>query len=101
MTRIYGERRSLLLKRLAERCGDRLEPIPAAAGLHVAARLKPGTDGARVVAAAAQAGVGVRALSEFAAALLEEDGLVFGYGGADLPLIEEATRRLGEVLARC
>lgn len=98
MTRIYGQRRSLLLERLAERCGDTLEAIPAAAGLHVSARFAQPRDGRQLAAAAAEMGVGVRALSEYALAPIGRDGLVFAYGAADIAMIEEATTRLGRLL---
>jgi GntR family transcriptional regulator/MocR family aminotransferase len=44
MHRIYGERRQLLLAGLRGLCSDWLTPLPAMAGLHIAARLR---DGAR------------------------------------------------------
>lgn len=83
MQQLYGQRRRVLLEILGRDFSRWLEPIPSAAGLHVAATLKvPGDD--RVVAEQAlQSGVRVYALSRFAAAGASHRGLVFGYGGIE------------------
>jgi GntR family transcriptional regulator/MocR family aminotransferase len=69
MRKIYGDRRRLLLAGLNEHCRDWLTPLPALAGLHVAARLRPGLDAE------------------------------LGYGAENEEVIAAAMRRLGAILA--
>jgi GntR family transcriptional regulator/MocR family aminotransferase len=79
MRRLYGERRSALLDIMAQ-APDLLSPFPSAAGLHLAFRLAPSLDVSRLVAAAAERGVGIYAASAFAVQNLRENGVVLGYG---------------------
>jgi GntR family transcriptional regulator/MocR family aminotransferase len=80
MRKVYGERHAALLLALARHCGDRLRPIPALAGVHLAAELvEPGQAG-DMVAAAAEAGIKVESLARYSHRRSAPGGLVLGYG---------------------
>jgi len=100
MRPIYRRRRDTLLAALARDLPD-LRPTGASAGLHVLARLPPDVtvDDARVVEAAAAAGIGLGALST---RRVEPGpgGLVFGYGVIDVGSIDDGIRRLADVIER-
>jgi GntR family transcriptional regulator / MocR family aminotransferase len=95
---IYGERRAALLRSLARHCGDRLAPIPAVAGLHLAARLAGPLPAGTLVARAADAGIGVELLDRYAGRKAAVRGLAFGYGMIRSDEIDEAIRRLARAL---
>jgi GntR family transcriptional regulator/MocR family aminotransferase len=80
MQRVYGRRRQALLDTVRRDLSRWLEPIPSAAGLHVAARLKSPLRDREIAAAALRQGVGVRALSAFSVRRSSVSGLAFGYG---------------------
>ncbi len=98
MRAIYGERRAALLRSLARHCGDRLAPIPAVAGLHLAARLAGPLPAGTLVARAADAGIGVELLDRYAGRKAAVRGLAFGYGMIRSDEIDEAIRRLARAL---
>lgn len=98
MRRIYAERRAALLKSLAAYGGDLLEPVPAPAGLHVTAWLRPPFDAKDVVAEALAAGVAVDALDTYAATRRPRPALVLGFGQIEAARIDEAVRRLVEAI---
>jgi GntR family transcriptional regulator / MocR family aminotransferase len=98
MRAIYGERRAALLRSLARHCGDRLAPIPAVAGLHLAARLAGPLPAGTLVARAADAGIGVESLDRYAGRKAAVRGLAFGYGMIRSDEIDEAIRRLARAL---
>ncbi|GAA3210993.1 PLP-dependent aminotransferase family protein [Actinocorallia longicatena] len=90
MRREYAVRRGLLLAGLP----PELTPVPTAAGLHLSARLPPGTDDTAVAARAAALGAAVFPLSMFGSAA--GPGLTLGFGA-----ISAADLRPGlEALAR-
>jgi len=94
MRREYGARRARLLSALARRLGEELEPIPSAAGLHLAARFRGvGTDAEAVARRAAALGVTVEALAPYAVRP-HPPGLAFGFGAVAPERIEEGVRRL-------
>lgn len=82
--KVYAERRSLLLDGLAGSLAPYLRPVPSAAGLHVCALLRSGSDdGATADAVAGRAraaGVAVGTLSGYGS---ERAGFVLGYGAID------------------
>lgn len=98
-TRVYGERRTLLLDALKQDFAQRLSPVASVAGLHLSAQLHPdaGVDAATVAARAEQAGIAVKTLANFCRTPPERDGLVIGYGGIPTDRLPEALR----LLARC
>ncbi|MFC6017867.1 PLP-dependent aminotransferase family protein [Plantactinospora solaniradicis] len=97
-TREYAARHERVLTVLGERFGDWLRPVPSAAGLHLCARLVPGSavDLSRVLARARDAGVGVESLASYCADRPAQPGLVIGYGGIPLADVDEGLRRLAE-----
>jgi GntR family transcriptional regulator / MocR family aminotransferase len=98
MRKVYGDRRATLLQALARHCGDRLAPIPAVAGLHVAARLAGSVRSGTLVARAADAEVGLESLDRYAAGKSTHNGLAFGYGMVRADQIDEAIRRLAQAM---
>ena len=98
-TRVYGERRALLLEALHGELSRWLEPVPSVAGLHLSALLRPdtGVDAAAVLDRAGQAGIGLRTLGDLSQEPPERDGLMLGYGGIPTDRLPEALR----LLARC
>lgn len=76
--RAYATRRSLILSGL-EDFSEWLEVVPSAAGLHITARVKPGTDLDTVFARTEASGVAVEPLSRYCSAD-PQPGLVLGYG---------------------
>ncbi len=97
MRPIYRGRRDALLRALARHLPD-VRPVGAAAGLHVLAWLPDDVDEARVVDAAAAAGI---ALGSLAARRIEPGpgGLVFGYGVIAEGAIEPGVERLAGIVA--
>ena len=96
MRPIYRARRDALLAAL-ERHLPAARPVGASAGLHVLAWLPGGADEARIVAASAEAGIGLAGL---AARRVEPGppGLIFGYGAIAESAIDEGVRRLAAVV---
>ena len=98
-TRVYGERRALLLETLHGELSRWLEPVPSVAGLHLSALLRPdtGIDAAAVLDRAGRAGIGLRTLGDLSQEPPERDGLMLGYGGIPTDRLPEALR----LLVRC
>jgi len=98
MRKVYAQRRAALLAALATHVGDLLEPLPAAAGLHVTVLARRPIAAAAVAARAAAAGVAVQDLSAFAADHDPPEGLVLGYGLIDAADLDAAVRALAQVV---
>lgn len=98
MRKVYGERCAILRQALASHCGDWLEPIPVDTGLHLAAKLAASVPASMVVAKAAAAGIGIQSLDRYAATEPAQQGLAFGYGMIPADRIDEAIRRLAQVM---
>jgi GntR family transcriptional regulator/MocR family aminotransferase len=96
VAREYATRHRQIVDSIERRFGRWLRLIPAAAGLHVAADVVPGTsvDVAQVVRRAEERDVRVSALSDFYDGNPVQAGLVIGYGAIPTPRIEEGMRRL-------
>jgi GntR family transcriptional regulator/MocR family aminotransferase len=94
-SREYAKRHAKISESLERSFGGWLRPVPAAAGLHLAAEVVPGApvDIADVVRRAEERGVRVQGLSGFCFGTALRTGLVIGYGG--IP-----TSRIGEGMAR-
>jgi GntR family transcriptional regulator / MocR family aminotransferase len=99
MQQIYGQRRQVLIDTIQRDLSRWLEPIPSAAGLHVAAALKIPLSDEAIEAAALQQGIGVRALSAFSARRASRTGLAFGFGAIKEPGITEGLAVLRRVLS--
>jgi GntR family transcriptional regulator/MocR family aminotransferase len=80
MQRVYGQRRELLMRCLSQDLSRWLDPMPSAAGLHVAATFKVPLSDKAVESAALRQGVGVRAISAFSSRRASPSGLTFGFG---------------------
>jgi GntR family transcriptional regulator/MocR family aminotransferase len=101
MRRIYGARREVLLKGLRADFARWLEPVPSAAGLHLAALAKGGVDIPLVVENALRREVGVRSVERFRAGKSGgASGLVFGYGALDEEDIVAGLARLRRVFGK-
>jgi len=97
MHKHYGLRRQALLAGLSSALGASLQPLPSAAGIHLAVRLPDSCSEEHLIAAAGEAGVGLYGLRGFYAEAAAP-GLLFGYGGIAVEEIERALQRLGELL---
>jgi GntR family transcriptional regulator/MocR family aminotransferase len=82
MRLIYQQRRDALVGAIRRRLGDRLEIVNADAGMHLCARLAPGTDDVSVVERAAARGLSPIALSTCFVDGATRPGLVLGFGGS-------------------
>jgi GntR family transcriptional regulator / MocR family aminotransferase len=97
MQRLYARRRQILLDLIQRDLSKWLEPIPSAAGLHIAAALRLPMSDTSIEVQSLRQGIGVRALSTFASRRSPSKGLVFGFGAindADIAGGVGALRRL-------
>ncbi|HEY0660234.1 MAG TPA: PLP-dependent aminotransferase family protein [Lysobacter sp.] len=92
MRQVYGRRRQVLLDGLQE-FGGWLQPVPSAAGLHLAAMFNPATPADAIAEQARQLDVGVQSLRMFYTGK-PRPGLVFGYGTIGESAIAEGLARL-------
>lgn len=103
MRHTYYERQQVLLKRVAQRLGDRLLVHPHDAGMHLLGDLRRGLGRASndrdVAQRAAALGVYPKALSEFYLSAPKREGLILGYAGMSKAEINRATKTLAEALA--
>jgi GntR family transcriptional regulator/MocR family aminotransferase len=99
MQQVYRDRRQLLVDTLVRDLSRWLEPMPSAAGLHVAAALKVPLNDKAIEAAALREGIGVRALSAFSSRRSPPSGLAFGFGAIKDSDIAEGLAALSHVLA--
>jgi GntR family transcriptional regulator / MocR family aminotransferase len=93
-TRSYASRHAAIVSRLSAM--PALDVVPSAAGLHVTALLRSGSS-ARVVAAAARAGVALDDLAGYSESGLA--GFVLGLGAVDPTLIDEGLTVFASVLS--
>ena len=98
-TRVYRDRRQLVLSALAD-LDDVLRVVPSVAGLHVSAMFRDETTDDRAAVARARArGVRVEALSDHHRDQPVRPGVAIGFGGIDADALPDALTRLGEALA--
>jgi len=99
MAPIYRARQQVLRAALAEHFpGARI--AGGEAGLHLVLHLPGRAPDTAIVAAAAGQGVAARPLSRYGAAGRGDNGLVLGYGMADVAIIPELVRRLAVAAAQ-
>jgi GntR family transcriptional regulator/MocR family aminotransferase len=98
MRQLYAERQAALIEAFHTRFGERLALAPAAAGMHLVARLAPSSDDRRVARRAAEAGVETPALSYYYQGPPAARGLLLGYAGVNQRATERAADRLSEIL---
>lgn len=99
LNREYGDRYATLTAGIERHLGRWLRPIPARAGLHVAAETTAeaaGVDLERIVKDAAERGVRVEGLGKYCAESHKRRGLVFGFGAIVPARIEVGLLRLAE-----
>lgn len=98
-SRVYRERRGILIDEV-ERClADLVEVVPSVAGLHICGVLRDAeADDTTVVSSASDVGVAVEPLSVRFRDQPGRPGLLLGVGGIETPRIPQAVRLLGEVL---
>jgi len=99
MQQVYGHRRQVLMESLHRDLSRWLEPIPSAAGLHIAAALKVPLGDKAIEATALRQRIGVRALSAFSSRRASPTGLAFGFGAINDSDIVEGLVALSRVLA--
>jgi len=100
MRRVYERRRAAVLAAITGELAGWLTPLPSAAGLHIAALLRPGLSESPIVARARELDVGVHALGSYFASRPSLRALLFGYGNLEEPAIREGLQRLLKVMAR-
>ena len=93
----YRRRRDELVRSLAREL-PQVEVRGVAAGLYVAAVLRPGTDEARVLEEARARGVGVYGMSEQCARVTREPALLLGYAVSSEATIRAGVRKLAEAV---
>jgi GntR family transcriptional regulator / MocR family aminotransferase len=98
MHRTYAGRREALLNGLRSECGAWLDPIPSAAGLHIAAVLRMPLNEATVMAEARKLGVQIHTLGAQYARRPLMRGLLLGYGAIEENAVAEGLTRLRRVL---
>lgn len=98
MRPIYAARRAALLDGIRRELGPWLEPIPAEAGLHLAARIRDPGLATRIAAQARLHLPGSQSTAEYALRPLDNPALVIGYGVADAEAIPVALSRLRAAL---
>jgi GntR family transcriptional regulator/MocR family aminotransferase len=98
MRGLYLERRDALLDGLARHCHGLLTLENSDAGLHVATRLRAGTDDLSVVRKLRQRGLSPEPLSPCYNGPVKHTGLLLGFGGSRPPALRRATRVLADVI---
>jgi len=83
MRSLYEERQALFISESQRVIGDELLIEPSPAGMHLVGYFRARTDDTKVVAAAAELGVGSSALSTYSVVRPKPSGLVLGYAQAD------------------
>ncbi|GAP65072.1 transcriptional regulator, GntR family [Mizugakiibacter sediminis] len=94
MRGVYAARREALLAGLDGELSHWLRPLPAVAGLHLAARTAPGVDADALARRARELGVGVQSLRDYRLGRGGVAGLVFGFGQIDAAAIPEGLAQL-------
>jgi GntR family transcriptional regulator/MocR family aminotransferase len=90
MRRVYADRHGRLLNAIDTHLADRLQPLPALAGLHLCAAVRPPESAERWAEAAARRGVRIEPLSRHAFSAKACNGLILGFGLIDAASIEAA-----------
>jgi GntR family transcriptional regulator/MocR family aminotransferase len=94
MRRIYAERRLELLRALQAHCPDFLSPMRGSGGLHLAAITRAGLDARAWQQSAADRGVAVDLLEEYAIGSAKQSGFALGLGTIPVESIDAAIMTL-------
>jgi GntR family transcriptional regulator/MocR family aminotransferase len=105
---VYLRRREAMLSGIEEHLGRWLQTVPSAAGLHLAATVRPGVSlrSADLVGPARAAGIGIDGLAAYFAGPADADqpartdGLVLGYGRAQLDSIDAGLAGIARLVRR-
>ena len=95
----YREQRDALTATLLRHAGDELEIEVPDQGMHLVAYLTRGQSDVEIEAAAARAGIVVRAISRFYRSAPPRAGLMLGFSGFPRALIVPAAARLARLIA--
>jgi GntR family transcriptional regulator/MocR family aminotransferase len=98
MRAIYDRRRQLLLDSVHKQLGSWLTPIPSFYGMHIAAVAHTSVDLERVTEELMRQNVNIHSLSRYYLGPQTRQGLVFGFGTADLNEISAGIARLRRAL---
>jgi GntR family transcriptional regulator / MocR family aminotransferase len=101
MRAIYMERRTAMLEAIRERLADLVEIWDTEAGMHTIVWLPPYMKDSRVAADAADLGLNVGPVSDFALRPLSRGGLLLGYAAFTPDVIRRGVRDLEIVLRKC
>lgn len=99
MRGIYAQRRAALLGGLERELAPWFEPIPSAAGLHVAAHIRKSALAPAIFQNVRSCMPGAQPTSEYALGRLDRPAVAFGYGTIDAKDIPPAVTRLRRALA--
>lgn len=99
MRLLYHARQDQLVAAVRRHLDGVLSVAPSAAGMHLVGRLDPALDDRAVAAAASAAGMGLTALSRYAAGPRHLNGLVLGYAAHDTAALEDGVRQLARIIA--
>jgi GntR family transcriptional regulator/MocR family aminotransferase len=100
MRRLYVDRRLALLGSISRHCNGLLEPMPGAAGLHLALTLRRPLDMEKTMQALRQRGIALNNLAAYTRAKSPMPGFAIGYGQITADRIDPAIRALREALVR-
>lgn len=101
MRKLYGERRTALIKSIRDEFGETLEVHGANAGMHLTVTLPEGFQDQEVAAMAAKQRLWLLALSPCYLGTMARQGLVLGFGSTPAEQIPEAVRQLRSVVRNC
>jgi GntR family transcriptional regulator / MocR family aminotransferase len=100
MRLLYAERQAALIEGLGARLAGALSVTPAAAGMHLVARLAPGLDDRAIARGAKTQGIEAPPLSVYYRGPQAERGLLLGYAGVSEREMGPAVERLARAVER-
>ena len=100
MRAIYKQRQRALLKRLQNDFGEWLDPIPSSYGMHLAAISKSSVDLERIAESLSAHSVKIHGFDRYHLGTRKRDGLIFGYGVADVADIDRGLSALRAALTK-
>ena len=99
MREIYRARQKCVLTHLSQELREWLEPLPSCCGMHLAALSRVPSDLDAVTEVLLKRNIKVHALSRYYLGRSIRDGLVIGYGAADLSDISQGLATLRTILS--